>query len=117
MTDRKDIFDAIDRERWYQDRRLLRAYPDIKPNNEQLVNEWASHMSYYYYRVMEDLELNDNTSALDNILKIAALAVRTMEMHGIPDRNYDKQFEITALPVNNDKNGCTCKNCECKKKI
>jgi len=111
MVDRKLIFDAIDNEREYQDRRVKIAYPDRKPDSEQLVHEWASHMSYYYYRVMEDLELNDNAGALENILKIAALAVRTMEIHGIPTRNYDKYPEITAIPVNDE---CTCdKDNEC----
>ncbi len=102
--ERKEVYKRIDDERDYQDMRWnnnLRS--DEIPDEDKPVAEWLNYIEYHLDKAKNaNYQLNKEES-LAELRKVAALAVRAMEIHGCPERKI------------NQPNGC-CGNCHCNDK-
>jgi len=106
--ERTEVYKLIDGERDYQDATwVARRTADGTPDEEKEVAEWINYIEFHLSKAKNAVYYLDKQSALAEVRKVAALAVRTMEIHGAPER-------IMKLDYNpND--GCCSGNCECKK--
>lgn len=87
MTDRKEVYKAIDSERDYQDLKWDFNYQlnRIK-DKEKSLGEWLNYIEFCLNKAKENnYDLNDEET-INNIRKITALGVRAMEIHGAPLR-------------------------------
>ncbi len=83
---RAEVYKLIDNERDYQDR-LGPDRTELPPTHPREVGESLTMMATYFRRAQDGwTEQAGNEAALDNIRKIAAIAVRCMEDHGAPER-------------------------------
>lgn len=105
--ERTEIYKRINGERDYQDANWgTRRQLDGTPDEEKPVAEWINYIEYHLTKAKERIYHLDTESATHELRKIAALAIRAMEIHGCPER-------VVKLDYNpND--GC-CSNCEPKK--
>lgn len=94
-TDRKTIYQVIDGERDYQD-----ALPPSRTDySEKTVLGYLVMFDTYLRRAIDGWTLNpDNAEALDNIRKLAGIAVHCMEKHGAPRRQ-----PVQVTDVNSEK--------------
>lgn len=100
---RTEVYSCIDGERDYQDAVWgVRRERDSTPDEEKPVAEWINYIEYHLSKAKERVYHLDTQGALTEVRKVAALAVRTIEIHGCPERI-----------VENDCPGG--KNCDCKK--
>lgn len=90
--ERHDVYKNIDNERDYQDWRwnanLLRQ--DDVPDNEKPVAEWINYIEYHLNKAKNENYQLEKENTLAEIRKIAALAVRCLEIHGCPQRKFVK---------------------------
>jgi hypothetical protein len=112
--ERKDVYKFIDGERDYQDKTwVARRTADGTPDEEKPVAEWINYIEYHISKAKERVYHLDTQAALAEVRKIAALAVRTMEIHGAPerinknDRCGGKKTKIDGCC--SDDNSCDCK--------
>jgi hypothetical protein len=85
--ERNDVYRRIDGERDYQDATWsIRREVQGTPDDEKPVAEWINYMEYHINKAKERVYHLDTESALAEVRKVAALAVRTMEIHGCPER-------------------------------
>jgi len=83
MPERSDVYAAIDGERAYQGT----LGPTRTDGEERSVGDYLVMLGTYYRRATEGWTNSAGTEiALDNMRKIAAIAVRCMEEHGAPRR-------------------------------
>jgi len=88
MTDRRDVYKAIDSERDYQSR----LWNDETTTSGGLhsLEEWLVYMDDYLRQAKEQLSRNAkqvaDPLALATIRKITAMGVCCMEQHGAPHR-------------------------------
>ena len=84
---RKDVYKCIDKERNYQD---LRWSPERTkngtPDEEKPPAEWINYIEYHLSKAKEMVYYLKDEEALAEIRKVAALAVRCLELHGCPER-------------------------------
>lgn len=81
MASRKEVYDAIDSERDYQERRWGTA------GRSHEIASWITYMQDYLNEARNLASRNSpETIALDTIRKVVALGVRCMEEHGAPKR-------------------------------
>jgi len=104
---RQDVYKRIDGERDYQDatwiaRRTLEGTPD----EEKPVAEWINYIEFHLAKAKDRVYHLDTQGALAEIRKVTALGVRTMEIHGAPER---------IIPVDPPKTQSCDGDCECKK--
>jgi len=118
--ERKEIYKRIDGERDYQDaswghRRTL----DGTPDEEKPVAEWVNYIEYHVSKAKERIYHLDTKGATAELRKVAALAVRAMEIHGCPERDgkiWNPLMGTTPEEQAKEKSGdCTCSDCDCKK--
>lgn len=85
--DRSDVYKCINGERDYQDIRWnTNLRKNDVPNEEKPIAEWLNYIEYQLMKAKtENYRLSTETT-LTAIRKIAALAVRCMEIHGCPER-------------------------------
>ena len=85
--ERSEVYDRIDTERDYQDLRWSpRREANDTPDEEKPPAEWLNYMEYHLDAgKVEVYKLNDD-EALAHVRKVAALAVRCLELHGCPER-------------------------------
>ena len=107
--ERKEIYSRIDDERNYQDSTWsVRRKLDGTPDEEKPVAEWILYMEYHLNKAKNSVYHLDTNGALAELRKVTALGVRTMEIHGCPER-------IMKLDHNPDtlRDGCcgACENC------
>lgn len=82
--DRKQVFELIDGEREYQDSLGL----DRTDGRQHSVGEYLVMLEVYLRRAFDDWTNNSGDSAaLDEIRKVAGIAVHCMEDYGAPNRN------------------------------
>jgi len=98
---RSEVYKRIDAERDYQD---LRWNTNIReedvPDEDKPVAEWLNYIEYHLTKSkLANYHLNKDES-LTEIRKVAALAVRALEIHGCPER-------IVKLDYNPDSTGDT----------
>lgn len=79
---RRDVYKRIDEERNYQDQRWHGCVPD----KEKAIAEWLNYIEYHLEKAKERVYNHSSDEALAELRKIAALAVRAMEIHGCPER-------------------------------
>jgi hypothetical protein len=88
MTDRSEVYAAIDSEREYQDRRWNSE--TTTSGGLHSLEEWAIYMRSYLREAEEQLSRNSkqvgDPLALATIRKIVAMGVACMEQHGAPRR-------------------------------
>lgn len=89
--ERQKIYNRINGERDYQDaswghRRTL----DGTPDEEKPVAEWVNYIEYHVSKAKERIYHLDTVGATAELRKVAALAVRAMEIHGCPERDNGK---------------------------
>lgn len=103
---RKDVYKRIDTERNYQDQRW---HGDI-PDEEKSVAEWINYMEFHLTKAKEGVYRLDTQGALAEIRKVTTLGVRTMEIHGCPERI----IKTDTTPITHLQNDGCCGKCECK---
>jgi len=87
---RKDVYEAIDSERDYQDR--LSA--DRTDGREHAVGEYLTMLRHYLNKADEAWTMNaGDLAALEQMRKIAGIAVRCMEDWGAPKRDLEPPHE------------------------
>ena len=84
---REDVYKAIDTERDYQDLRWTpRRAANGVADSEKPPAEWINYMEFHLNEAKRAVyELNEE-EALAQVRKVAALAVRCLELHGCPER-------------------------------
>ena len=82
---REQVYERIDVERQYQDH-----LPSNRTDgSDKQVGSYLTMMRHYMTKAEEAWTMNrGDSAALDNVRKIAAIAVRCMEEHGAPTRNW-----------------------------
>ena len=85
--ERKDVYECIDTERDYQDLRWspLREANDT-PDESKPPAEWINYMEWHIGLAKKAVYLLNDEEALAEVRKVAALAVRCLEIHGCPER-------------------------------
>lgn len=91
MTNRTEVYTAIDTERAYQNKRWNRTDSDRNAgHNPHSVAEWLTYMRYYIDKGLEAVTITNDpeaeTAGLEFARKVAALGVVCMEQHGAPLR-------------------------------
>lgn len=80
---RKQVYEAIDTERAYQDRK----WGGENHDEQHCVADWVIFMNKHIADAMMAVYNLDNVTAMDSVRKIAALAVAAMENRGVRGRN------------------------------
>ena len=92
--ERTDVYKRIDQERDYQDWRWEEGRrEDQIPDIEKSPAEWLNYIEFYLDQAKISNTMLDKPQVMGDIRKIAALAVRAMEIHGTPERNIPKRRE------------------------
>jgi hypothetical protein len=75
------------------------------PDEEKPVAEWINYIEYHLSKAKEKVYHLDTQAALAEIRKVTALGVRTMEIHGAPERKPDFKCNCEACrnEINEDK--------------
>ena len=85
--ERKEVYKRIDGERDYQDKTwVARRTLDGTPDEEKPVAEWINYIEFHIAKAKDKVYHLDTQAALEEIRKVTALGVRTMEIHGCPAR-------------------------------
>ena len=87
--ERKEVYNRIDGERDYQDSKWTEREQQrlgFVPDDEKSVAEWILYIENHLNKAKNNVYYLNEGLALDEIRKVAALAVRTMEIHGCPSR-------------------------------
>ena len=85
--ERKDVYDRLDTERDYQDLRWsTRRTADGTPDEEKPPAEWINYMEYHLSKAKDAVYHLQTDDALAEVRKVAALAVRCLELYGCPER-------------------------------
>lgn len=89
----KEVFTAIESERDYQDDKW-------GLEDTHSLEEWVLYMEDYLSKARSALvDAEDDVEALENIRKVAGLAVAAMQDHGAPQREgYEKDQEVLTCP-------------------
>lgn len=129
LMEKQVVYQRIDGELVYQDIKWengLRS--DRVPDSEKPIAEWLNYIEFHLDKAKnQNYHLNKDGS-LDELRKVAALAIRALMIHGCPERDlsgnggnaiWDSNKNIwvnskTGEPINFN-SSCSCENCECKK--
>lgn len=85
--ERNEVYKLIDGERDYQDEKWnTRKTADNIPDEEKPVAEWINYIEFHIAKAKNNVYHLDTYNALAEIRKVTALGVRTMEIHGAPER-------------------------------
>jgi D-aminopeptidase len=89
--ERKEVYRLIDGERDYQDSRWdnhaeTRAGKSDTLDENKSVAEWLNYLEFHLNEAKHAVYALEPKKATASIRKIAALAVRAMEIHGAPER-------------------------------
>lgn len=87
-TSRKDVYDALDSERAYQDQRWGNVGSSQRPGHgERTLDEFALYIYGYATKLMANAsEFANPETKLHIVRKVGALCVACMEQHGAPKR-------------------------------
>jgi hypothetical protein len=97
--ERREVYKAIDSERDYQDMRWNSSLREGDvPDEDKPVAEWLNYIEYHLSKAKEQNYLLNKNGSLDELRKVAALAVRALEIHGCPLRDLSKGNPITLNP-------------------
>lgn len=112
--EREHVYKRIDGERDYQDIVGKSGQRGDTPDEEKPVSEWVNYIEYHLSKAKDKVYHLRKEDALEELRKVAALAVRAMEIHGCPERRMPSR--IGNLNVNSDGTTCKCSDCDCEKK-
>lgn len=85
--ERKEVYRRVDDERDYQDLRWTpRREKNNTPDAEKPPAEWLNYIEYHLNKAKDKVYMLEDENALAEVRKIAALAVRCLELHGCPER-------------------------------
>ena len=87
--ERSEVYRCIDTERDYQDWKWNSVLKGIKynvPDEEKSISEWINYIEYHINMCKISIYSLDKKNALDDVRKIATLAVRCLEVHGCSER-------------------------------
>jgi hypothetical protein len=85
--ERADVYKLIDGERDYQDWRWTEEIrKDRVPDEEKRPAEWLNYIKYHLEQGEISNYMLSKEQTMSEIRKIAALAVRAIEIHGCPER-------------------------------
>jgi hypothetical protein len=86
--ERCEVYKRIDTEREYQDFRWnTNLRKDNVPDEEKSVAEWLNYIEFHLTKAKNANYHLDKEASLAELRKVAALAVRAMEIHGCPVRD------------------------------
>ena len=101
--ERKEVYKRIDGERDYQDQTwVARRTANGTPDEDKPVAEWINYLEFHLAKAKNEVYYLKTEAALAELRKVAALAVRAMEIHGCPER-------IIAPEKSCCSDGCSCK--------
>lgn len=105
---RMDVYKRIDSEREYQDRRWnMNLRPGDVPDEEKPVSEWINYIEFHLNKAKEANYHLDKESSLAELRKVAALAVRAMEIHGCPEREIINNVNLKYNQGVTYRDGCS----------
>ena len=85
--ERSDVYRCLDTERDYQDLRWTpRREKNDTPDAEKPPAEWINYIEYHLTQAKNGVYMLNEKEALAQVRKVAALAVRCLELHGCPER-------------------------------
>lgn len=85
--ERKEIYKCLDTERDYQDLCWSpRRDKNNTPDEQKPPAEWLNYIEYHLNNAKDKVYMLEDENALAEVRKIAALAVRCLELHGCPER-------------------------------
>lgn len=85
-SQRSEVYDAIDGERYYQDI-ILQSLPNRTDKSAKTVGDYIVMLQHYQQKAVEAWTMNVGTeNTLDIMRKIAGIAVHCMEDHGVIHR-------------------------------
>jgi len=85
--ERQEVYERIDQERDYQDWRWDNGErTDRIPDEEKSPAEWLNYIEFCLDQAKISNYMLDKDETLSGLRKIAALAVRAIEIHGCPER-------------------------------
>jgi len=85
--ERRDVYKCLDTERDYQDLRWTpRKETNGIPDEQKPPAEWINYMEFHLAKAKEAVYFLREEEALAEVRKVAALAVRCLELHGCPER-------------------------------
>ena len=137
--ERTEVYKRIDGERDYQDYRWNTNLREGDVSDEEKPPaEWINYIEFHLSEAKRFNYLLNKEGALEEIRKVAALAVRALEIHGCPEREIPKESNpliggimtpnngtggkpigpfFTTNEVGNGGKKCGCgDDCECKTK-
>jgi hypothetical protein len=90
---RSDVNKHINDERKYQELRWNKRNEEMDISDDQKpVTEWINYMEYHLSKAKENIYHLNEEEALAEIRKVTALGVKTMEIHGCPQRIIPKEL-------------------------
>lgn len=85
--ERKEVYECIDTERQYQDLRWSpRREANDTPDESKPPAEWINYIEFHLNKAKEEVYYLRDDTALAEVRKVAALAVRCLELFGCPER-------------------------------
>ena len=106
--EREHVYKRIDAERKYQD---LRWSGDLRmgdvPDEEKPVAEWINYIEYHLSKAKDCNYHLHKENALEELRKVAALAVRAMEIHGCPERRMPDRIGNVKINPDGTTTKCT----------
>ena len=111
VLDRTDVYKCIDAERNYQDMRWnTNLRKNEVPDNEKSVAEWINYIEFHLQKAKNAVYHLQTQEALAEIRKVSALGVRTMEIHGAPERIIKLDTAPNTAGTKCCDGDCACKN-------
>ena len=98
--ERKEVYKRLDAERKYQDIVGESGQRGNTPDEEKPVAEWVNYIEYHLSKAKDYVYHLRKDNALEELRKVAALAVRAMEIHGCPERRMPTR--IGNISINSD---------------
>ena len=92
--ERNEVYRNLDTERDYQDARWsTRRDENGTPDAEKPPIEWITYMEYHVNKAKDANYELDDEETLAQVRKVAALAVRCLELHGCPERVIPEEYK------------------------
>lgn len=85
--ERQEVYERINHERDYQDWRWDEGQrSDRVPDEAKPPSEWMNYIEFHIEQAKISNYMLEKDDVMSHFRKIAALAVRAMEIHGCPER-------------------------------
>ena len=105
--EREHVYKRIDGERNYQDIVGKSGQRGDTPDEEKPVSEWVNYIEYHLTKAKDKVYHLRTDDALAELRKVAALAVRAMEIHGCPERRMPDRIGNVKINPDGTTTKCT----------